>query len=59
MIKQQFELSVIVLSIIALSTRFTSIVYIQSVYAFSIDVGDIHMNFDNLLGSKGEQGVSQ
>ena len=41
---------------ITLATGFTSIAYIQSVHAFSIDVGDVHMNFDNLLGSSGSQG---
>jgi hypothetical protein len=56
LIKQQFELSVIVLSIIALSIGFTSIVYMQSVYAFSLDIGDIHMNFDNSQRSTGPQG---
>src|SRR3954454_5055275 len=50
------KLSIIVLSIIALATGFTTIGYIHSVLAFSLDVGDIHMNFDNSQGTPGPQG---
>jgi len=30
--------------------------FVQRAHAFSIDLGDIHMNFDNLHGSTGPQG---
>src|SRR6478672_5782889 len=50
------KLFVSILFIVAISTGFTSIAYVQRALAFSIDLGDIHMNFDNLQGSTGPQG---
>lgn len=41
---------------VALLAGLISVVFKQSALAFSIDVGNIHMNFDNLLGSPGAQG---
>jgi hypothetical protein len=62
------KFTITILFIVALSTGFLSIAHVQRAHAFSIAVGDIHMNFDNLQssvcphgpagtqGSQGEQG---
>jgi len=50
------KLSISILFVVALSAGFLSIAYVQRAHAFSIDVGDIHMNLDNLQGSTGPQG---
>ncbi|MGN6346343.1 MAG: hypothetical protein ACTHME_01445 [Candidatus Nitrosocosmicus sp.] len=57
-LKQHIKLLVIVLSIIALATGFTSITHIQSVHAFSIDFNglsgfDGNGALDFLKGPKG------
>src|SRR6476619_2283135 len=50
------KLSISILFIVALSTGFLSMSFVQRAHAFSINVGDIHMNFDDLQGSTGPQG---
>ena len=47
LLKQQIKLLVIVLSIIALVTGFTSVAHMQSVHAFSIDFSGLPEFYGN------------